>query len=104
MTICLDRLEGAGLVRRLPDPDDRRGVLVQLTDPGLRLEKALTVQAEKEALFASALTKRERDQPNCSCSGNLMLAFEKRGMGKERGRLSPSRHGRPPGSGSLSGV
>ena len=31
MTNRLDQLEKAGLVKRLPDPDDRRGVLVELT-------------------------------------------------------------------------
>ncbi len=31
MTNRLDRLEAAGLVRRRPDPDDRRAVLVELT-------------------------------------------------------------------------
>ena len=34
MTNRLDRLEKAGLVKRLPDPDDRRGVLVELTNAG----------------------------------------------------------------------
>ena len=31
-TMCIDRLEKAGLVARSPDPEDRRGVLVRLTD------------------------------------------------------------------------
>src|SRR6476620_5598849 len=35
MTSRLDRLERRGFVRRLPDPDDRRGVIVELTDQGL---------------------------------------------------------------------
>jgi DNA-binding MarR family transcriptional regulator len=35
VTSRLDRLERRGFVRRLPDPDDRRGVIVELTDPGL---------------------------------------------------------------------
>jgi DNA-binding MarR family transcriptional regulator len=34
MTNRVDRLAARGLVERLPDPDDRRGVLVQLTDAG----------------------------------------------------------------------
>ena len=34
MTNRLDRLEKAGLVKRVPDPDDRRGVLVELTEGG----------------------------------------------------------------------
>ena len=33
MTDRLDRLERAGLVVRLPDPRDRRGKLIALTDP-----------------------------------------------------------------------
>ena len=31
----LDRLEARGLIRRDPDPADRRGTLVTLTEPGL---------------------------------------------------------------------
>src|ERR1700756_4915069 len=34
MTNRIDRLAEAGLVRRLKDPQDKRGVLVQLTDRG----------------------------------------------------------------------
>ena len=34
MTNRIDRLEARGLVDRRPDPDDRRGVLVRLTDDG----------------------------------------------------------------------
>jgi len=34
MTNRVDRLATRGLVERLPDPDDRRGVLVRLTDEG----------------------------------------------------------------------
>ena len=34
MTNRVDRLEARGLVRRLPDPSDRRGVLVRLTTSG----------------------------------------------------------------------
>jgi DNA-binding MarR family transcriptional regulator len=34
MTNRIDRLEGRGLVRRAPDPSDRRGVQVVLTDAG----------------------------------------------------------------------
>src|SRR4051794_5720654 len=36
MTNRLDRMERDGLVRRLPDPNDRRGVRVELTDEGSR--------------------------------------------------------------------
>ncbi len=35
VTSRIDRLERRGYVRRLPDPNDRRGVLIELTDEGL---------------------------------------------------------------------
>ena len=40
VTSRIDRLERRGLVRRLPDPDDRRGVIVELTDQGLEIVDA----------------------------------------------------------------
>lgn len=43
----IDRLEGAGLVRRVKDADDGRVVLVELTAAGARLESAaVSVQDE----------------------------------------------------------
>ncbi len=46
MTNRVDRLQGKGLVERLPDPGDRRGVLVRLTAAGRR-----RVDAAMEALL-----------------------------------------------------
>jgi DNA-binding MarR family transcriptional regulator len=40
VTSRIDRLERRGLVRRLPDPDDRRGVIVELTDQGVEVVDA----------------------------------------------------------------
>ena len=78
MTNRLDRLEEAGLVRRLPDPDDRRGVQVELTDHGLKVwEDALRTGAAQEALVAAALTKEEKRQLN-GLLRRLMLEFERR--------------------------
>jgi DNA-binding MarR family transcriptional regulator len=78
MTNRLDRLEQAGHVRRLPDPGDRRAVQVELTDKGRKTwEKAVAAQAKKEAVVASALTEREKQQLT-NLLRKLMLDFEKR--------------------------
>src|SRR6187551_463376 len=42
MTNRLDRLEEAGLVRRLRDPDDRRGIQVELTPAGQKIYRQST--------------------------------------------------------------
>jgi DNA-binding MarR family transcriptional regulator len=78
MTNRLDQLEEAGFVRRLRDPNDRRGVLVELTAKGAKAWEGSTgAQAHKEALIAGALTKREREQLN-GLLRRLMLEFERR--------------------------
>jgi len=78
----LDQLEKARLVRRVPDPDDRRGVLVELTPKGRRLhQEAIGIQAEKEALLAEALTQREKEQLN-DLLRRVMLALEARYPGR----------------------
>ena len=77
MTSRLDRLERAGFVKRLPDPDDRRGVLVGLTNAGQRKWRdSAGAEAAFEALIGAALTKREKEQLN-SLLRRLMLEFEK---------------------------
>ena len=61
MTNRLDRMEEAGLIRRLPDPSDRRGVLVEPTEHGhATWDRAVDVQAQREALLASVLDESER--------------------------------------------
>ena len=63
---------------RLPDPDDRRSVVVELTDHGRETyRRAVGVQAEKEALVAAALNPREKSQLN-GLLRKLMLEFERR--------------------------
>ena len=75
MTNRLDRLEAAGLVRRLPDPDDRRGVLIEPTEAGhAAWDSATDTQARREALIASALSEKEKDQLHALLR-RLMRAF-----------------------------
>jgi DNA-binding MarR family transcriptional regulator len=76
MTNRLDRLEKARLVERLRDPDDRRGVQVELTAAGRdAYEQTTTAQAEKEALVASALSAREKKDLNALLR-RMMITFE----------------------------
>jgi DNA-binding MarR family transcriptional regulator len=78
MTSRLDRMEKAELIRRLPDPDDRRSVVVELTARGHEtIQKAIGVQAQKEALFAAALSPAEKEQLN-GLLRKLMREFERR--------------------------
>jgi len=59
----LDRLEREGLVAREPDPGDRRGTLIALTDKGRRLIDGLTpdhLANEDRLLAALAPDERER--------------------------------------------
>ena len=76
MTNRLDNMESRGLVRRLDDPDDRRGVIVELTEEGKQLwDAAVGAQAEKESLVDSALGEREKRELN-ELLRRLMHAFE----------------------------
>lgn len=60
MTNRLDRLEEAGLLRRLPDPNDRRGVLLELTEAGTDLiDRAVTDEASKEIDLFGVLSPEE---------------------------------------------
>jgi DNA-binding MarR family transcriptional regulator len=78
MTNRLDRMESAGLVRRVPDPRDRRGVLVQLTDKGEQLlDRAVTASATEDAKLFEALNKRERTQLN-QLLRKVLLSLEAR--------------------------
>jgi DNA-binding MarR family transcriptional regulator len=75
MTNRLDNMERRGLIRRLPDPDDRRGVIVELTAEGHELwETSVGAQAQKEALVATALDESERAELN-DLLRKLMNAF-----------------------------
>lgn len=62
MTNRIDRLEKRKLVAREPDPDDRRGVLIQLTAAGQRLvDQAIEARLGIANEQLSALSSRERN-------------------------------------------
>jgi DNA-binding MarR family transcriptional regulator len=61
ITSRLDRLERRGYVKRVSDPDDRRGVLVELTDAGRNaLELAVGADAGRESAMLASLTRQEQ--------------------------------------------
>lgn len=61
MTSRLDRLEKAGLIMRSPNPEDRRGTLVSLTEEGLALtERMIPRHVENEARMLAALSREEQ--------------------------------------------
>ena len=63
MTNRLDRLEDMGLVERQPDPADRRGRLVVLTDRGRELVDAAVVDhLQNEQRLLDDLDREEREQ------------------------------------------
>jgi DNA-binding MarR family transcriptional regulator len=60
ITSRLDRLEQRGLVKRTRDPDDRRGILVGLTDEGARVvDEAVTANTASERQLIAGLSSAE---------------------------------------------
>ena len=60
ITSRLDRLEKRGLVRRVRHPNDRRGVLVELTEQGRSvLHQAVAANTAAEPELIEGLTKEE---------------------------------------------
>ena len=63
MTNRIDRLEAGGLVERLPDPSDRRGVHVRLTPTGKdRVDGAMADLLDQERRILEVLSPTERTQ------------------------------------------
>jgi DNA-binding MarR family transcriptional regulator len=63
MTSRIDRVAELGLVERLPDPDDRRGVLVKLTPAGKRLaDKAIAKHVAAVDTLLGGLDRIRRGQ------------------------------------------
>ncbi len=63
MTNRIDRLETGGHVRREPDPSDRRGVRVVLTDSGRAVvDDTMSDLLSREHAILAVLGERERDE------------------------------------------
>lgn len=61
MTNRIDQLEKAGLVERLANPDDRRGVIIALTAEGLqRVDEAATAHVANQHRIVSELSTEEK--------------------------------------------
>ncbi|GAB2327013.1 MarR family transcriptional regulator [Actinospica acidiphila] len=77
MTGRLDKLERAGLLRRSPDPHDRRGLQVTLTEEGLRLIDEAVVAGVTEQSRALAALGPERSALLADLLRDLLLATER---------------------------
>lgn len=76
MTSRIDQLIGKGLVRRDPDPDDRRGVRVRLTKKGLKLvDQAIGSRLNAAESSVGNLSRKERLAAE-SALRKLLLAAE----------------------------
>ncbi len=65
MTNRLDRLERAGFVERRPDPNDRRGKLIALTDFGRKvIDDTIGRHVANEVRLLAVLTKAEQETLN----------------------------------------
>lgn len=65
MTNRIDGLEKAKLVERRPDPSDRRGILIHLTDKGFKLiEEAVEAHVENGHRIFSVLEESELETLN----------------------------------------
>jgi len=62
MTACLDRLQNKGLLERHPNPDDRRGLSIVLTQEGFELiNRAIKVRFENAADCIAVLSDEQQD-------------------------------------------
>ena len=76
VTNRLERLTAAGLVRRIPDPDDGRSLLVALTPKGRRLiDRVVSLHYERERDLLTPLSPGERETLSDELR-RLLLALE----------------------------
>jgi DNA-binding MarR family transcriptional regulator len=77
ISVRIDRLERDGIVERLPDPNDQRGILVRLTDMGERLfDQVAPIHLVNEDRLLSALNSEQREQL-ATLLRILLLSFDR---------------------------
>jgi DNA-binding MarR family transcriptional regulator len=82
MTNRLDKLERGGLIRRTPDPHDRRGVLLELTETGeSQLEDYIDAGARRERELVDDLTVAETQELNRLMS-KLLASLQAKNAGR----------------------
>jgi DNA-binding MarR family transcriptional regulator len=78
ITNRIDRVEALGLVKRLPDPNDRRGTIVRLTRKGRVLaDRAIALHFDHLAKCLSDLAPGERAEL-AALLGKLLASMEDR--------------------------
>lgn len=61
ITYLVDRMEESGLARRVPDPEDRRGVIAEVTEEGRRRhDEGLGLVGEAEHALLGRLAPHDR--------------------------------------------
>jgi DNA-binding MarR family transcriptional regulator len=76
-TFRITRLERRGLVQRLPDPEDHRGVIVALTEVGLELvDRVAPAHLANEERLLAALSPAEREELGALLR-RVLLSFER---------------------------
>lgn len=81
MTKRLDRLEALGLIRREPDPRDRRGRLIALTDDGRGLiDRAVEAHLQNEERLLANLPGAKREHL-VALLRELLIALDERAGG-----------------------
>ena len=90
VTNTLDALERLGWARRIPNPDDRRSVLVEITDEGQAVADRFLpgIRAVEQALFSELTSAEPRHAPEAPRQG-----AEGHGCGRRRPSPSRSRAG-----------
>ena len=92
LTSRLDRLESKGLIERVPNPDDRRSVEVQLRPEALKLvDEAVTAHVANERRILAALSERERAALDRAAS--KLIAQISSGAWRPDGELAGQRDG-----------